>query len=266
MKAVCQRCGSDKPGPLVPCRSCTHVPVGEERTVAWLLSDHHLSPADLEIAARRIRKGERLAPPEALLDKARKGLEEAIPGRRRRPRVARQEPEPAPAEDATAQPAPAEDATAQPAPGEPTPAVTPPGQPTPVVAPPTPPTPAVTRPEPSAAPGSEPVGSEPASKPEVATGEAQPEPTWTSAPSIAALLELDAAGPPGGVLPRWAVVAIATASVVITPLPAWVAWWMWRESAPTASRQVRDVALVTSAIFVATWAASLAWTWGQRFS
>jgi hypothetical protein len=243
MKAVCQRCGSDKPGPLVPCRSCTHVPVGEERTVAWLLSDHHLSPADLEIAARRIRKGERLAPPEALLDKARKGLEEAIPGRRRRPRVARQEPEPAPAEDATAQPAPAEDATAQPAPGEPTPAVTPPGQ-----------------------PGSEPVGGEPASKPEVATGEAQPEPTWTSAPSIAALLELDAAGPPGGVLPRWAVVAIATASVVITPLPAWVAWWMWRESAPTASRQVRDVALVTSAIFVATWAASLAWTWGQRFS
>lgn len=215
MKAVCQRCGSDKPGPLVPCRSCTHVPVGEERTIAWLLSDHHLSPAELEVAAQRIRKGERLAPPEDLLDKARQGLREAIPGRRRKPRVAK---------------------------------------------------PANIR-EPAQAAPTEPMHKAeggPPTQAEVATGDPKPEPTWTSAPSLGALLDLDAAGPPGGVLPRWALGVLATASVVLTPLPAWVAWWLWRESAPQAARQVRGVAVATTVALVLVWAVTLTWTWGQR--
>jgi hypothetical protein len=183
------------------------VPVGEERTIAWLLSDHHLSPSELETAARRIRKGEHLAPPEALLDKARQGLQEAIPGRRRRPRVEKATP---PRDAAQAAP------------------------------------------------------TEPMSRAEAATGAPKPEPTWTAAPSLSALLELDAAGPPGGMLPRWALATIATASVVLTPLPAWAAWWLWRESAPQAARQVRGVAVVTSAVFIVVWAVTLAWTWGQR--
>ncbi len=195
MRAVCQRCGADKPGPLVPCRSCTHVPVGEERTLAWLLSDHHLSPKELEEAARRLRGGEKLAPPEHLLDKARQGLEEAVPGRRRRPRPER---------------------------------------------------------SPSAG-----------DKPEPAPGETRDEPTaaWTSAPSLTALLALDADGPPGGVLPRWAVATLAGASLLLTPLPAWIAWWLWRGTAPHAARQARRVALWCTVAFAAIWIGSMAAAW-----
>ncbi len=153
MRAVCQRCGADKPGPLVPCRTCTHVPVGEERTLAWLLSDHHLSPKDLEEAARRIRRGEKLAPPEHLMDKARQGLEEAIPGRRRRPKVAK-----------TGQGQSSPTVFEQTAPGEPR---------------------LDTAPK------------------DGGYDDAEDGPARTSAPSLSALLALDAAGPPGGGLPRW---------------------------------------------------------------
>lgn len=235
MKAVCQRCGAGKPGPLVPCRACTHVPVGEERTVAWLLSDHHLSPKELEDAARRIRSGERLAPPEHLLAKARKGLQEAIPGRRRRPKGAKADlrrPLPAALEQTAAEP-----------------------------------------PQLTAARGDE------GEEGDDAGMDAEPEPplvdegppptpvpTWSSPPSLGALLALDASGPPGGVLPRWAVAAIAVACVVLTPVPAWIAWWLWRESAPHASRQVRLVALVVSIAFALVWAGAMAWSWSPRLS
>ena len=202
MRAVCQRCGADKPGPLVPCRTCTHVPVGEERTLAWLLSDHHLSPKDLEEAARRIRGGEKLSPPEHLMDKARQGLEEAIPGRRRRPKSA---------STGTTQP-------------------------------------------------------NTTSKDEADDNSGEVGPAWTSAPSLTALLALDAAGPPGGVLPRWAIATIAATAVFLTPLPAWVAWWLWRDSAPLAARQVRRVAMVTSAALVLLWMGAMAWGWSPRLS
>ncbi len=166
--------------------------------MAWLLSDHHLSPKDLEEAAGRIRSGQRLAPPEHLLAKAREDLREAIPGRRRRPKPAPELPE----------------------------------------------------------------------STEVAAGvpNEDPVPAWSSAPSVSALLELDAAGPPGGVLPSWALAVITLGSVLMTPLPAWVAWWLWRESAPHASRQVRGVAVWTSAIFALAWVGAMAWTWIPRLS
>ncbi len=64
--------------------------------MAWLLSHHHLSPAELDAAARRIRAGERLSPPPELLARARTGLILAVPGRRRRPPPQETE-EPAPA-------------------------------------------------------------------------------------------------------------------------------------------------------------------------
>ena len=67
-------------------------------------------------------------------------------------------------------------------------------------------------------------------------------------------------------LPRWAVAAIALGSVAFTPLPAWVAWWLWRESAPHASRHTRLVAITTSAAFLLLWAGAMAWTWIPRLS
>ena len=86
MKAICQRCGVAKPGPFVPCRACGHVPVGEERPAAWLLSERHLSPAELAQASQRIRGGERPDPPATLLERAQREIAAAIPGRRRRRR------------------------------------------------------------------------------------------------------------------------------------------------------------------------------------
>lgn len=54
--------------------------------MAWLLSDHRLSPEELDEAARRIRGGARISPDRALVEEARAELERAVPGRRRRPR------------------------------------------------------------------------------------------------------------------------------------------------------------------------------------
>jgi hypothetical protein len=208
MKAACQRCGSDKPGPLVPCRSCHHVPVGEERTLAWLLSDHHLSPSSLETAAARIRAGERLAPPEELLAKARQGLQQAIPGRRRRPKEA-----PDAAEQGS------DDA---------------------------------------------PSGSAEASTVSPGAPSRAERPTWISAPSLRALLELDAVGPPGGSLPPWAIAAFTAASLLLTPVPMWVAWWLWRGVAPRAARQMWLVAMGSSLGLALLWLSVMAWAWGQR--
>lgn len=196
MKAICQRCGADKPGPLVPCRACTHVPLGEERTVAWLLSEHHLSPAQLAQASRRIRAGHRLAPREDLLAKAHAGLQEAIPGRRRRPKEAPEvEPE-----------------------------TTTPEQPPPDAA-----------------------------------------PTWAARPSLGALLALDSSGPPGGQLPRWALATLGAISLLLTPLPGWVAWWAWRHTAPRAASQVLWVMLPLTTVVTIAWGLTLGLAWGRHW-
>ena len=72
--AVCHRCGGAKRGPFVPCKACGFTPVGAERQVAWLFSEHHLGPEELALAARRLRSGERPEPPRALLETARQRM------------------------------------------------------------------------------------------------------------------------------------------------------------------------------------------------
>lgn len=69
--AICHRCGGSKKGPFVPCKACGYAPAGPERHVAWLFSEHHLEPEELEEAARRIHSGERPDPPRSLLEQAR---------------------------------------------------------------------------------------------------------------------------------------------------------------------------------------------------
>lgn len=71
LPAVCIRCGADKLGALVPCRACGHVPSGPDRAVAWLLSEHHLRPDELAVAAARVRAGELPEPSRALREQAR---------------------------------------------------------------------------------------------------------------------------------------------------------------------------------------------------
>lgn len=195
------------------------MPVGEERTLAWLLSDHHLSPAELESAARRIRGGQKLAPPEELLAKARGGLQQAIPGRRRRPKPSRP-------------PAPADTTGAA---------------------------------EPLSAEGSSSTRAAPEER-EVAQGEPRDEPApWVGEPNLAVLLALDGAGPPGGALPRWALWVLAASCVLLTPLPGWIAWWLWRDAAPKAAQQTLRVTASITAGTVVLWLAILAWAWAGQW-
>lgn len=72
--AVCHRCGGDKKGPLVPCKSCGFTPTGDERPVAWLFSGHHLDADELIEAAQRVRAGDRPEPSKALREQARVGM------------------------------------------------------------------------------------------------------------------------------------------------------------------------------------------------
>lgn len=58
----------------MPCKSCSFVPTGEHRQVAWLFSREHLDEAELEEAARRIREGELPEPPRELLEHARESM------------------------------------------------------------------------------------------------------------------------------------------------------------------------------------------------
>jgi hypothetical protein len=72
--AVCHRCGAEKRGPLVPCKSCVFTPLGEDRAVAWLFSSHHLDADELIEVARRVSLGERPEPSRALRDLAREAM------------------------------------------------------------------------------------------------------------------------------------------------------------------------------------------------
>ena len=74
MRAACHRCGGDKEGPFVPCKSCGFVPQGEERPTAWLFSLHNLSEEDLSLAVERVRQGERPDPGRALRASAKKEM------------------------------------------------------------------------------------------------------------------------------------------------------------------------------------------------
>lgn len=72
--AICHRCGGDKRGPLVPCKTCGFTPTSDERPVAWLFSAHHLDTDELLEAARRVRSGDRPEPSKALREEARVGM------------------------------------------------------------------------------------------------------------------------------------------------------------------------------------------------
>jgi hypothetical protein len=74
MSAICHLCGGEKSGPLMPCKACDHVPRGDERPLAWLFSTAHLNPAELALAASRIREGEHPDPATHLHNQARAAL------------------------------------------------------------------------------------------------------------------------------------------------------------------------------------------------
>lgn len=69
--AVCTRCAEPKELPLARCGRCGHVPIGEERELAVLLSTRVLSPEQLAEAAARLRRGEPLTPSATLRARAR---------------------------------------------------------------------------------------------------------------------------------------------------------------------------------------------------
>ena len=66
MTAICHRRGSQKRGPLVPCKACRFTPTGIERPTAWLFSTHHLSAEELSYAQQRVQQGDRPDPARAL--------------------------------------------------------------------------------------------------------------------------------------------------------------------------------------------------------
>jgi hypothetical protein len=59
---------------MAPCPDCAAVPEGDERPLSYLLSRHHLRPAELDRASQRIRDGEAPLPSPALLEIARQEL------------------------------------------------------------------------------------------------------------------------------------------------------------------------------------------------
>jgi len=71
MNSICHRCGGRKAGAFLPCPGCTYTPKATDRAIAWLFSNAHLSPSELEEAALRLRQGEQPEPSEKLLASAR---------------------------------------------------------------------------------------------------------------------------------------------------------------------------------------------------
>lgn len=73
-RAVCVRCGADRPAFDAVCPACGHRPEGDGLLVAWLLSDAYLDEAGLERAAARIRSGEPVRASDRMLERARIAL------------------------------------------------------------------------------------------------------------------------------------------------------------------------------------------------
>ncbi|MEN9785631.1 MAG: hypothetical protein RLZZ299_895 [Pseudomonadota bacterium] len=72
----------------------------------------------------------------------------------------------------------------------------------------------------------------------------------------AALLEAPDATPRAEVLRPGALLVLATASLLVTPLLAWAAWFRWRVRADRRATQALRIALYTSAASTGAW---LAW-------
>ncbi len=73
-RAVCPRCGAERSDYTAICPACGHRPVDDGLLVAWLLSDAHLTPAQLDAAAARIRDGGSIQPSDRQIALARRAL------------------------------------------------------------------------------------------------------------------------------------------------------------------------------------------------
>jgi hypothetical protein len=57
--AICTKCGEKKLGALTACRGCRFEPTDTvDQAKSMLLSDHHLSPKELETASQSLRHGQ----------------------------------------------------------------------------------------------------------------------------------------------------------------------------------------------------------------
>ena len=74
VRAVCHRCGGPKQGPFVPCKTCSFVPLGEERPIAWLFGLDYLTEEEMLQAGERVRGGEGPDPSSALRELARERM------------------------------------------------------------------------------------------------------------------------------------------------------------------------------------------------
>ncbi len=74
IRAVCHRCGGPKQGPFVPCKTCSFVPLGEERPIAWLFGLDYLTEEEMLLAGERVRSGEGPDPSSALRELAREEM------------------------------------------------------------------------------------------------------------------------------------------------------------------------------------------------
>lgn len=73
-RAVCVRCGVQRPDYRGICPGCGHRPIDDGLLVAWLLSAEHLDEAALDSVAQRIQGGGTIRPSAAQLTKARRAL------------------------------------------------------------------------------------------------------------------------------------------------------------------------------------------------
>lgn len=74
LRAVCTRCGADKPAFDRVCGACGHRPDGDGLLVAWLVSDQFLPSSQLPAVAERVKRGEVIRPSLRQLDRARRAL------------------------------------------------------------------------------------------------------------------------------------------------------------------------------------------------
>ena len=73
--AICMKCGGRKVGALSQCGHCGFEPEQpQDRAKSLLLSDHNLSPTELQDASGRIERGERISFDDAALRKLATGL------------------------------------------------------------------------------------------------------------------------------------------------------------------------------------------------
>jgi len=76
--AICPECATRKADYRLACPACGDVPARGRLPVAWLLSTHFLSEAELTLAGERIRQGDPLSPRPEYLRQARDAVRRAL--------------------------------------------------------------------------------------------------------------------------------------------------------------------------------------------